>query len=52
MPVIELLNHAPAAKRWDGSGDGIAVSGHSDGEILVTYSVSDPLRRLLGYGFN
>lgn len=52
MPVIELVNHAPAAKRWDGSGDGIAVSGHYDGEILVTYSVSDPLRRLLGYGFN
>ena len=52
MPVIELVNHAPAAKSWDPSGDGIAVGGHYDGEILVKYSVSDPLRRLLGYGFN
>lgn len=52
MPMIELLNHAPAAKGYDMSGDGIAVSGMFDGEVLVKYSVSDPFRRLFGYGFN
>ena len=52
MPMIDLLNHAPSAKPYDMSGDGIAVSGLYDGEILVKYSVSDPIRRLIAYGFN
>jgi len=52
MPIIDLLNHAPAAKAYDMSGDGIAVAGIHDGEVLVKYSVSDPIRRLIGYGFN
>ena len=52
MPMIDLLNHAPSAKPYDMSGDGIAVAGLHDGEVLVKYSVSDPIRRLLGYGFN
>ena len=52
MPMIELLNHSPTAKPYDMSGDGIAVGGLHDGEILVKYSVTDPLRRLVAYGFN
>ena len=52
MPMIELLNHSPAADPYDMSGNGIKVSGVRDGEVLVRYSVSDPLRRLMGYGFN
>ena len=52
MPMIDLLNHAPAAKPYDMSGEGIAVNGLYDGEILVKYSVSDPIRRLIAYGFN
>ena len=52
MPMIELLNHAPSANAYDMSGEGIAVGGLHDGEVLVKYSVSDPMRRLLGYGFN
>ena len=44
MPMIELLNHSPSAKAYDMSGDGIAVGGLHDGEILVKYSNSDPLR--------
>ena len=34
------------------SGEGIAVNGLYDGEVLVKYSVSDPIRRLIAYGFN
>ena len=52
MPIIDLLNHAPEAKAYDMSGDGIAVAGLHDGEVLVKYSLSDPIRRLIGYGFN
>ena len=52
MPMIDLLNHAPSAKPYDMSGNGIAVGGMHDGEVLVKYSVSDPIRRLIGYGFN
>ena len=52
MPMIELLNHSPSAKAYDMSGDGIAVGGLHDGEILVKYSISEPLRRLIAYGFN
>jgi len=52
MPMIELLNHSPSADAYDMSGKGIAVGGVRDGEVLVRYSISDPLRRLMGYGFN
>jgi len=52
MPMIELLNHSPTAKPYDMSGNGIAVGGFYYGEILVKYSVSDPLRRFAAYGFN
>ena len=52
MPMIDLLNHAPSAKPYDMSGDGIAVAGLHDGEILVRYNVFDPIRRLMAYGFN
>ena len=52
MPIIDLLNHAPAAKAYDMSGNGIGVAGLHDGEVLVKYSISDPIRRLIGYGFN
>ena len=52
MPMIDLLNHSPSAKPYEMPEAGIAVSGLHDGEVLVKYSVSDPMRRLLGYGFN
>ena len=52
MPMIDLINHAPAAKPYDMSGNGIAVGGLQDGEVLVKYSSSDPIRRLIAYGFN
>ena len=52
MPMIELLNHAPSAKPYDMSGEGIAVAGMHDGEVLAKYSNSDPMRRLIAYGFN
>ena len=52
MPMIELLNHSPSAKPYEMPEAGIAVTGLHDGEVLVKYSVSDPMRRLLGYGFN
>ena len=52
MPMIDLLNHGPSAKPYDLSGDGIAVAGIHEGEILVRYNVFDPIRRLLQYGFS
>ena len=52
MPMIDLLNHSPSAKPYEMPENGIAVSGLHDGEILVKYSVSDPIRRLVNYGFN
>ena len=52
MPMIDLLNHSPSANPYDMSGNGIAVGGMYDGEVLVKYSVSDPIRRFIGYGFN
>lgn len=52
MPMIDLINHSPSAKSYDMSGDGISVAGLQDGEVLVKYSVSDPIRRLIAYGFN
>ena len=52
MPILELVNHAPQGTTWDINGDGIAVSGTFNNEILVRYSVSDPLNRLMQYGFN
>ena len=52
MPMIELLNHAPLSKPYDMSGEGIAVGGFHDGEVLVRYSLSDPIRRMIAYGFN
>ena len=52
MPMIDLLNHTPSANAYDMSGNGIAVGGLYDSEVLVKYSVSDPIRRFFGYGFN
>lgn len=52
MPIIELINHSPGGTTWNMSGDGIAVAGTFKGEIMVRYSCSDPLHRLLQYGFN
>ena len=49
MPMIELLNHSPTAKSYDMGGNGTAVGGLYDSEILVKHSVSEPLRRLVAY---
>lgn len=52
MPMIDLVNHSPAAKPYDMSGEGIAIGSIHDGEVLVKYSISDPLWRMISYGFN
>ena len=52
MPMIELVNHSPRQPSWGMSDEGITVKGTYDDEILVRYSVADPLRRLFQYGFN
>ena len=52
MPMIELVNHSPRKPSWGMNEHGITVKGTFDGEILVRYSVADPLRRLFQYGFN
>ena len=53
MPIVELVNHSPFATNWEARPDGgVAISGFRKGEILVKYSNADPLRRLMGYGFN
>lgn len=52
MPIIDLVNHAPSAKPYDVSEDGIKISGMHEGEILVRYNLMDPIRRLFSYGFN
>ena len=52
MPILELVNHAPHGVTWDMGGDGIAIKGNFSEEILVNYSISDPLRRFMQYGFN
>ena len=53
MPIVELVNHAPSAANWETRPNGgVGISGLRQGEILVKYSNADPLRRLMGYGFN
>lgn len=52
MPIVELINHSPSADTWGMSSESISVSGLYENEVLVNYSISDPLRRFLGYGFN
>ena len=52
MPMIDLVNHSPAAKNYDVSNDGIAIGGMHEGEVLVRYNIMDPIRRFFGYGFN
>ena len=53
MPLVELVNHSPKAKNWESKPDGsVGVSGRHDGEVLAKYSNADPLRRLMGFGFN
>ena len=53
MPMVELVNHSPKAKNWEVKPDGgVGVSGTHDGEVLVKYSNTDPLRRLMEFGFN
>ena len=52
MPMIELVNHSPMQSSWIMDEGSIAIQGQYDEEILVRYSVDDPLRRCLQYGFN
>ena len=53
MPIVELVNHSPAANNWETHPDGgVGMSGIHNGEVMVKYSNADPLRRLMGYGFN
>jgi len=53
MPILELVNHSPLAENWETDANGnVGVSGNQEGEIFVKYSNADPLRRLMGFGFN
>ena len=52
MPIIDLVNHDPTVKPYEVTNDGINIRGMYDGEVLVRYNISDPIRRLIGYGFN
>ena len=52
MPMIELVNHSPTQSSWIMDKDSIAIQKQYDKEILVRYSVSDPIRRCIQYGFN
>ena len=52
MPIIELINHSPRHQSWGLSDDDIHIKGQFNGEMLVRYSVADPLIRLIQYGFN
>ena len=52
MPIIELINHSPFKPSWITDEQGVTVKGSYDGEVLARYSVSDPLRRFIQYGFN
>ncbi len=52
MPMIELVNHSPNQSSWGIDDKSIYIEGQYNEEILVRYSVSDPLRRLFQYGFN
>ena len=51
MPLMELANHSANASTWGFTDTSIFVSGQYTEEILVRYSPSDPLHRLLQYGF-
>ena len=52
MPIIELVNHSPAQNTWVITDEGISVNGQFQDEILVRYSVSDPMHRFIQYGFS
>ena len=52
MPIIELINHSPRHPSWGISDNDIHVKGQFDGEMLVRYSIADPLIRFVQYGFN
>lgn len=52
MPIIELINHSPRHQSWGFSDKDIHIKGQFDGEMLVRYSIADPLIRLIQYGFN
>ena len=52
MPIIELINHSPRHQSWGLSDNDIHIKGQFDGEMLVRYSIADPLIRLIQYGFN
>ena len=53
MPILELVNHPPHAANWETNTNGSAgFSEYHSEEILVKYSNSDPLQRLMAFGFN
>ena len=52
MPIVDLVNHSPAANHYIVSEEGVAIKGMYDGEILARYNVLDPIRRFFSHGFN
>lgn len=52
MPIMELVNHSPLQQSWTMDDNSITIQGKYENEILVRYSIADPLRRCMQYGFN
>ena len=52
MPMIELVNHSAFQKSWNMNDDGIHIKGNFEDEILVRYSMADPIFRFMQYGFS
>ena len=51
IPIIELINHSPKMSSYKVDED-ICIEDTFSGEILVSYQLSDPIRRFLAYGFS
>jgi len=50
MPLMELVNHGPAAPSYN-TTNGISIEGAFSDEVLVRYSLEDAFGMFLGYGF-
>jgi hypothetical protein len=50
MPLMELVNHGVGAKGYD-TKNGISIEGQFSDEVLVHYTLGDPLSIFLTFGF-
>jgi len=50
---MELMHHSPKATNYEVKPDGnVGFGGQQNGEMLVKHFNTDPLRSLMGSGFN